>query len=245
MRVLLVDDNPITANAITSQLAAAGIACDGWASREPSLSHLAESAACDLMIFSLPFEGSDAVSLIRELRRGGVRAPVMVLQDMQNSDEAVALFDAGADDVVVKPIKPHHLAARIRAIVRRQNGYGESRAQVGELTYWFDGRQPELSGHTLALSKRERALLECLVLRAGRIVSREFIFTNLYGSYAGDVDPKIIDVYICKLRKKLREASGKDYIKTVFGMGYLIADPAEDGVSGRAEGAALAVAAAG
>ena len=228
MRILLVEDNPIASNALTNQLGAAGISVEVWSSKEPSLVHLAQSAACDLMILSIPFEKGEALTLLREIRKAGVKSPVLVMQDVPNSDDAVALFDGGADDVVVKPMKPHHLAARIRAIVRRQNGFGESRAVLGELTYWFDGRQPELSGHTLALSKRERGLLECLILRSGRIVSREFIFTNLYGSYAGDVDPKIIDVYICKLRKKLREASGHDYIKTVFGMGYLIADPADD-----------------
>jgi two-component system cell cycle response regulator CtrA len=149
---------------------------------------------------------------------------VLVLQETASTDEAVALYGAGADDVTVKPVKAVHVAARLRAVVRRIHGFARAEVSVGGLLFPLDGRPVLLDGVPVALSRRERALLECLALRAGKAVGRETIFASIYGACAGEIDPKIIDVYVCKLRKKLRSARG-DYISTVFGVGYMLADP--------------------
>lgn len=226
MRLLLIEDRPLIAQNYLENLPRESVAVDVVTSRDPGLLHTAETSAADVILVSLPFLQGDALALVRDLRRAGKTAGIMVAQEVPNTDEALAFFEAGADDLFVRPMNARHLAARMRAIVRRQNGHIRPEIVVGELTYFFDGRAPTVNGKPLSLSRRERSLLECLVLRQGRTVSRDFIFANLYGSYNADVDPKIIDVYICKLRKKLREASANDtnYISTIFGTGYMLGE---------------------
>jgi len=225
MHVLMIEDRMPASEPYVKRLSQAGLAVKVVSSGDPSLLHVVESSGADVLILSLPFEEGSAVELVRTLRAKAVRIGIMAMQETRDADESIDLLDAGADDVVTKPCNQRHLAARVRAVARRLNGHADNEIVVGALSFRFDGRPPMADGRALNLSKRERALLECLAMRAGHVVSRNSIFSNLYGNGSAEVDPKIIDVYICKLRKKLREAADRDYITTVFGMGYMLSDP--------------------
>lgn len=223
MRIVLIEDRAVALDVMRTRLAECGVGVDGLTSG-PALAERAVGSGADGILISLPLAVGRGEELVAEIRRRGWKGPVLVLQETASTDEAVALYGAGADDVTVKPVKAVHLAARLRAVVRRIHGFAQAEVSVGGLLFPLDGRPVLLDGVPVALSRRERALLECLALRAGKAVGRETIFASIYGAYAGEIDPKIIDVYVCKLRKKLRSARG-DYISTVFGVGYMLADP--------------------
>jgi two-component system cell cycle response regulator CtrA len=223
VRIVLIEDRPAALDVMRTRLAECGVGVDGLTSG-PALAERAVGFGADGILISLPLAAGRGEDLVAEIRRRGWKGPVLVLQETASTDEAVALYGAGADDVTVKPVKAVHVAARLRAVVRRIHGFARAEVSVGGLLFPLDGRPVLLDGVPVALSRRERALLECLALRAGKAVGRETIFASIYGACAGEIDPKIIDVYVCKLRKKLRSARG-DYISTVFGVGYMLADP--------------------
>lgn len=221
MRLLLIEDRKIAADQFRRTFDEAGIDLDCVTSTQGALAFNAGASGADILVISLPLENASALDLVSDIRSRGVEIGILVLQEMRNSEEAADLLDAGADDVVTKPIQQRPLVARLRALVRRQAGYAAPEIAIGGLRYFFDGRSPTIDGEPISLTPRERSLLECLVKRAGRIVPREKIYESLYGSGDGDVDPKIIDVYICKLRKKL----GPNYIDTAFSTGYRLNIP--------------------
>lgn len=223
VRIVLIEDRGAALDIMRTRLAECGVGVDGMTSG-PSLAERAVESGADGILVSLPLAAGRGEDLVAEIRRRGWKGPVLALQETASTDEAVALYGAGADDVAVKPVKAVHLAARLRAVVRRIHGFAKAEVSVGNLLFPLDGRPVLLDGAPVALSRRERALLECLALRTGKAVGRETIFASIYGAYAGEIDPKIIDVYVCKLRKKLRSERG-DYISTIFGVGYMLADP--------------------
>ena len=223
MRVVMIEDRAPALEIMRTRLAECGVGVDGLTSG-PALAERAVGAEADGILVSLPLASGHGADLVAEIRGCGWKGPILALQETSSTDEAIALYSAGADDVAVKPMKAAHLAARLRAVVRRIHGFARPEVSVGGLLFPLDGRPVTLNGVPVALSRRERALLECLALRAGKAVGRETIFASIYGAYAGEIDPKIIDVYVCKLRKKLRSERG-DYISTVFGVGYMLADP--------------------
>lgn len=223
VRIVLIEDRGSALEVMRTRLAECGIGVDGLTSG-PGLAERVVSTEADGILISLPLTLGRGEELVLEIRRKGWKGPILVLQETASTEEAVALYSAGADDVTVKPVKAIHLAARLRAVIRRIHGFAKSEVSVGGLVFPLDGRPVTLEGVPIALSRRERALLECLALRAGKIVGRDAIFASIYGAYAGEIDPKIIDVYICKLRKKLRCEQG-EYISTVFGIGYMLVDP--------------------
>jgi two-component system cell cycle response regulator CtrA len=224
MRVLLIDQETAAAQAIKSGLARASVICDIAEYEADELVELAASGY-DAIVASVPHARIDVAQLIGTLRHRRVGLPVVVLQAFRNSAEAVQLINAGADDVLAKPVNLTELAARLRGINRRINGHVDTNLNVGRFTYFFDGRMPMIDDKTVKVSRRERELLECLVLRQGRIVSRRFIYSYIYGHNGGPVSEKTVDVVMCKVRKKLRAIAGEDYIQTLPGQGYRFVDP--------------------
>lgn len=238
MRILLVEDRQIAASQFRRTFSEADIDCDVVTSQTEALAFTAGSSGADVLILSLPFEAGSALDLVRDIRSRRLDIGILVMQEMRNSDEAADFLDVGADDVIAKPVHSRQITSRLRALVRRQAGYAEPMAVIGCLTFYFDGRSPTVEGQAISLTPRENSLLECLVKRAGRTVAREVIYTALYGNSCQDVDPKIIDVYICKLRKKLGAAA--EYIDTAFGTGYRLDAPAENGATIQLQEAASA-----
>ncbi|MDG4648646.1 response regulator transcription factor [Roseibacterium sp. SDUM158017] len=165
---------------------------------------------------------------IAALRRAGCENPVVVLRDGRNSREAAASLNGGADEDLVAPLKAIELKARLNAILRRANGHAGDEVKVGDVVAYFDGRDPQIAGRRVRLSSREHAIFHQLVLNARRVVSKAAIYDAVYG--IAEVPPfeKVIDVYICKIRKKLEASTplGARYIETVPGRGYRLSEEA-------------------
>ncbi len=174
-------------------------------------------------------ESPDTHAQIRAVRRSGCENPLIVLRDFRNAQDTSAALDFGADDVIVSPIRGGELLSRINSITRRSYGHASESVLVGELTAYFDGRDPVVSGARIKLSKREHSIFQHLALNSNKVISKNAIYDAVYGMSADQPFDKVIDVYICKLRKKISAAaaSGSHYIETVHGRGYKLSAPEE------------------
>ena len=166
-------------------------------------------------------EGDDTREYIRAMRTAGCVNPVIVLKDFRNAKDTSDLLNLGADDVIVSPIRGAEVLSRTNSIIRRHYGHASESVIVGELTAYFDGRDP------IKLSKREYSVFKHLALNSNKVISKNAIYDAIYGSSIDQPFDKVIDVYICKLRKKLASASksGWQYIETVHGRGYKLSSP--------------------
>jgi two-component system cell cycle response regulator CtrA len=162
---------------------------------------------------------------VMALRGAGCDNPVLIIRDFRNSRETSRALDAGADDDVVIPVKGLELRSRINSITRRAYGHAADSVTIGEVTAYFDGRDPDVAGKRVKLSRREHAIFQQLALNARRVVSKAAIYDAVYGMAEQQPFDKVIDVYICKIRKKIDSAavSGHRYIETVQGRGYKLA----------------------
>jgi two-component system cell cycle response regulator CtrA len=170
---------------------------------------------------------ADPLVQVTALRNSGVACAVLCLLDFRCTASTVNLLRAGADDVLVKPINGSEVSARIEAARRRAHGHTTNELRVGRLTVFLDGRDPEVGGVRLRLSHREHAIFTVLALNHRRVVSKERVYDAVYGMSNSDPLDKVIDVYICKLRKKILQATGSKYIETVYGRGYKLEAPPE------------------
>ncbi len=161
-----------------------------------------------------------------KLIRSRSRAPIIAMIDVQSLEQTLALFEAGVDDVVRKPIHVRELLARIGAIRRRtesdQQSETKASASHGDLRVYFDGRDPDVGGETLRLPRRERRILEFLVRNKGRRVTKAQIFNSIYGIFDEDVEENVVESHVSKLRKKLRGHLGYDPIDSKRYLGYCI-----------------------
>ncbi len=161
------------------------------------------------------------------LIRGRSRAPIIAMNDTQSLEQTLALFEAGVDDVVRKPIHVRELLARVGAIRRRVEvdtsaTDEKSFATHGDLRVYFDGRDPDVDGKTLRLPRRERRILEFLIRNRGRRVTKSQIFNSIYGIFDEDVEENVVESHVSKLRKKLRAHLGYDPIDSKRYLGYCI-----------------------
>ncbi|HEV7372726.1 response regulator transcription factor [Arenibaculum sp.] len=170
----------------------------------------------------------DQADQISALRQGGVNSAIVCLLDFRCTASTIELLRNGADDVLVKPINGGEIRARIEAARRRAHGHNTNALTIGRVTAYLDGRDPEVDGVRLRLSHREHAIFTVLALNHRRVVSKERIYEAVYGLSGSDPLDKVIDVYICKLRKKLGQAAGGKYIETVYGRGYKLEAPTEE-----------------
>lgn len=225
MRVVVVEDRPESAEVYLRRLSDLGFCPELALSSDPDLVDRVEASGCDALVLSLPFAHGSEELLIRELRRRESSIAISVWQETRDPEAAIVFLDAGADDVVSKPLHLGHAAARLRATLRRCSGKLSDEVRLGELVIPLDGRSPSFRGRSVALSRKEATILSCLARRVGRVVARSFLFSNLYGSDEAPADPKIVDVFVCRIRKKLKELVGADCLVTVFGLGYMLSDP--------------------
>jgi two-component system, cell cycle response regulator CtrA len=167
----------------------------------------------------------DGYEVLRRLRAAQVKTPILILSGLGEIDDKVRGLGFGADDYLVKPFNKVELLARIHAIVRRSRGHSESIISTGRLSVNLQQRTAAVDGQNLHLTGKEYAILELLSLRKGTTLTKEMFLNHLYGGM-DEPELKIIDVFICKLRRKLTEALGNDeYIETVWGRGYVLRDP--------------------
>lgn len=164
----------------------------------------------------------DAVARIAGLRGAGCKNPILVLRPARDPLAAMATLDAGADDDIAGPLTGAELRARVNAIKRRFHGHAAGSVRIGDITAYFDGRDPDVAGEPMGLSQRELAIFQQIALAAPRVVSKSVIYDAVYGMAEDQPFDKVIDVYICRIRKKIEEMSpaGDPHIRTIRGRGY-------------------------
>jgi two-component system cell cycle response regulator CtrA len=227
MRILLVEDDPSTAQAITAMLKKEDWVVDATDLGEDGLD-LGKVYEYDLIILDLMLPDMDGMDVIRQLRNAKIATPVLILSGLSQPDKKVQGFGLGADDYLTKPFNRDELLARVQAIVRRSKGHAQPQVQVGKLIVNLEARVAEVDGQPLHLTGKEYGILELLALRKGTTLTKEQFLNHLYGGM-DEPELKIIDVFICKLRKKLTTATaGENYIETVWGRGYVLRDPQAD-----------------
>jgi DNA-binding response OmpR family regulator len=150
------------------------------------------------------------------------RAPVIAMNEMHSLEQTLDLFAAGVDDVVRKPVHVREILARVGAIQRRAAPMKEQAAIVGEMKIFFDGRDPEIKGDTFPLPRRERRILEHLVVNRGKRVTKAQIFNAIYGLFDEHVEENVVESHMSKLRKKLRRKLGYDPIDSKRYLGYCL-----------------------
>ena len=221
MRVLVVEDNDLVAGAITLGLAGAGFAVDRAASAEAATRALA-AEHFDLAVVDVGLPGMDGLALVRQVRQEGSQLPVIILTARDTLAIKVESLNLGADDFLMKPFEQEELVARCRALVRRANMNAGGQVRLGRLRIDVAGRVLRIDEHAVDLTAREWAVLECLALHAGRVVSKERLQQAIAG-FDEAITPNAVEVYVSRVRAKLMEAA---VIRTVRGLGYRLDEPA-------------------
>ncbi|MBW8814060.1 MAG: response regulator transcription factor [Caulobacterales bacterium] len=226
MHILLVEDNAATAKSVELILAAGGHNVTTTASGEEGV-ELVELYTYDAVLMDLDLEDMSGLEALRALRAKKLQTPVIILTGSADVETKVNALTAGADDYVTKPFHKAELCARISAVVRRACGNAESVIRIGKIALNLNTRSVEVCGEAIHLTPSEYKMLELLSLRKNTVLTKEACLNHLYNGLS-EPEIKIIDVFICKLRKKIAAASGGDaQIETVWGGGYMLRDPKE------------------
>lgn len=221
MRVLLVEDNSDIASSIELTLASEGIICEVVEFGTEGI-EIAKIYNYDLIILDLMLPDISGFEVLLRLRSAKVKTPILILSGITTVDQKIKGLTCGADDYITKPFDREELIARIYAIVRRSKGHSESVVRFDKVSIHLDTRIVEVDGTRVHLTNKEYAILELLVLRRGTVLNKEMFLDHLYSS-VDEPETKIIDVFVCKLRKKLADAAGgTNYIDTVWGRGYML-----------------------
>lgn len=231
MRVLIVEDDTATSASIELVLKAEGFICDTTDLGEDGL-EIGKIYDYDIIVLDLMLPDIDGYEVLRRLRAARVRTPILILSGLNELDHKIKGLGFGADDFLTKPFDKRELVARIHAIIRRAKGHSESIIRTGRFTVNLDTRTVEVDNKPLHLTGKEYGILELLSLRKGTTLTKEMFLNHLYGGM-DEPELKIIDVFVCKLRKKMAQAtSGENYIETVWGRGYVLRDqPTSEGMS--------------
>ena len=223
MRILLIEDEASLARNIEMMLTREGFNVYATNSGEEGLD-LCKIYDYDIVLLDLNLPDMPGHEVLTKLRTAKVSTPVLILSGTTERDSKVRALRVGADDYLTKPFHRNELVARIRAIVRRSKGHSQSVIRTGKLAVNLDAKSVEVDGTRIHVTGREYGILELLSLRKGTTVTKEMFLNHLYGGMDEPV-LKIIDVYICKLRKKVSSLCGEDYIETVWGRGYALQEP--------------------
>lgn len=224
MRVLLVEDDSSTAKSIELMLKSEGYVVDNTDLGEDGL-EIGKLYDYDIIILDLMLPDMDGYEVLKRLRAAKVETPVLILSGLTEMDNKIKGLGFGADDYLTKPFDKRELVARTQAIVRRSQGHSQSKIITGRVVVNLDTRTVEVDSKPLHLTGKEYGIIELLSLRKGTTLTKEMFLNHLYGGM-DEPEVKIIDVFICKLRKKIEVATeGQNYIETVWGRGYVLRDP--------------------
>ena len=224
MRILLVEDDPTTSRSIELMLTHANlnVYCTDLGEEGIDLAKLYDY---DLILLDLNLPDMNGQEVLRQLRLARIDTPILILTGSDDTESKIRSFGFGADDYMTKPFHREELVARIHAIIRRSKGHAQSIIRTGKISVNLDAKTVEVDGKPVHLTGKEYQMLELLSLRKGTTLTKEMFLNHLYGGM-DEPELKIIDVFICKLRKKLADATGGDnYIETVWGRGYVLRDP--------------------
>ncbi len=221
MRILLVEDDAATSKSIALMLSSAGYIVDTTDLGEDGV-EIGKLYDYDIILLDLILPDIDGYEVLRRFRQARVRTPILILSGLSELDHKIKGLGFGADDYLTKPFDKRELVARIQAIVRRAKGHSDSVIRTGRLTVNLDAKTADVDNKPLHLTGKEYGILELLALRKGTTLTKEMFLNHLYGGI-DEPELKIIDVFVCKLRKKLSTATGGDtYIETVWGRGYVL-----------------------
>ncbi|SEW10779.1 two-component system, cell cycle response regulator CtrA [Cognatiyoonia koreensis] len=224
MRILLVEDDPTTAKSIEMMLSHANLNVYATDMGEEGID-LAKLYDYDLILLDINLPDINGHEVLRQLRLSRIETPILILSGEDDTENKLKSFGFGADDYLTKPFHREELVARIHAIIRRSKGHAQSTIKTGDINVNLDAKTVDVDGKTVHLTGKEYQMLELLSLRKGTTLTKEMFLNHLYGGM-DEPELKIIDVFICKLRKKLAEATnGASYIETVWGRGYVLRDP--------------------
>jgi two-component system cell cycle response regulator CtrA len=223
MHILIVEDNTATAKSIELILIAEGHNVSVTGSGEEAV-ELAELYDYDAILMDLDLEDISGTEALREIRIQKLSTPVIVLSGTADVDTKIGALAAGADDYMTKPFHKGELSARINAVVRRSRGHTDSIIRTGAIALNLNTRSAEVNGVAIHLTPSEYKMLELLSLRKNSVLTKEQCLNHLYNGMS-EPEIKIIDVFICKLRKKIAAAAdGDSQIETVWGGGYMLRD---------------------
>lgn len=223
MRVLLIEDDPSTARSIELTLRAHEIVCDTANLGEEGV-EIGKLYEYDIILLDLMLPDIDGYEVLLRLRSAKIKVPILILSGLSSADQKIKGLGFGADDYLTKPFDRGELIARIQAIVRRSKGHAESVIRFDKVSINLDTRIVEVAGTPVHLTNKEYAILELLAMRKGTVLTKEMFLNHLYNGM-DEPEIKIIDVFVCKLRKKLADAAGgTNYIETVWGRGYMLKD---------------------
>ena len=225
MRVLLIEDDASTAQSIELMLQGFNVYTTDLGEEGVDLGKLYDH---DIILLDLNLPDMSGFEVLRSLRVAKVKTPILILSGLAGIEDKVKGLGIGADDYLTKPFQKDELVARIHSIVRRSRGHAQSVIQTGELVVNLDTKTVEVNSARVHLTGKEYQMLELLTLRKGTPLSKEMFLNHLYGGI-DEPEVKIIDVFICKLRKKLANASnGKNFVETLWGRGHVLRDPLEE-----------------
>ncbi len=224
MRILLIEDDPTTSKSIELMLTHANLNVYTTDLGEEGID-LAKLYDYDLILLDLNLPDMSGHDVLRKLRLARVETPILILSGADDTENKIKGFGFGADDYLTKPFHREEVVARIHAIIRRSKGHAQSLIRTGEIEVNLDAKTVSVENKTVHLTGKEYQMLELLSLRKGTTLTKEMFLNHLYGGM-DEPELKIIDVFICKLRKKLSQATGGfNYIETVWGRGYVLRDP--------------------
>lgn len=224
MRILLVEDDPTTSRSIELMLTHANlnVFCTDLGEEGIDLAKLYDY---DLILLDINLPDMSGHDVLRQLRLARIDTPILILSGADDTESKLKGFGFGADDYMTKPFHREELVARIHAIIRRSKGHSQSVIKTGQVCVNLDAKTVEVDSKSVHLTGKEYQMLELLSLRKGTTLTKEMFLNHLYGGM-DEPELKIIDVFICKLRKKLAEATGGvNHIETVWGRGYVLRDP--------------------
>ena len=224
MRVLLVEDDPATARSVEKMLSGEGFNVYVTDLGEEGLD-LGKLYDYDIIVLDLNLPDMHGLDVLKKLRLAKVETPILILSGDSEPDDKVKGLVFGADDYLTKPFIREELVARLHAIVRRSKGHAQSVIRTGRMSVNLDSHSVEVDDKPVHLTGKEYSVLELLTLRKGTTLTKEMFLNHLYGGM-DEPELKIIDVFVCKLRKKIAAANdGEHYIETVWGRGYVLRDP--------------------
>jgi two-component system cell cycle response regulator CtrA len=224
VRILLVEDDPTTSRSIELMLTHANLNVFCTDLGEDGID-LAKLYDYDLILLDLNLPDMSGHEVLRQLRLARIETPILILTGADDTENKIKGFGFGADDYLTKPFHREELVARIHAIIRRSKGHSQSVIRTGQVNVNLDAKTVDVGGASVHLTGKEYQMLELLSLRKGTTLTKEMFLNHLYGGM-DEPELKIIDVFICKLRKKLAEATGgQNYIETVWGRGYVLREP--------------------
>jgi two-component system cell cycle response regulator CtrA len=227
MRILLIEDDNTVARSVELMLKSESFDVHITNLGEKGVS-LGKLYHYDLILLDLNLPDISGYEVVRQLRDAKIQTSILILSGLVEIRDKVKGLGFGADDYLTKPFYKEELVARILAVVRRSKGHAESIVVIDDLIVKLSRKEAEVNGTRVNLTNKEYQILEALALRKGMTLTKEMLLSHLYGG-KDEPEIKIIDVYICKLRKKLAKASGgKSYLDTVTGQGYMLHDSAHN-----------------